>query len=55
MSTSHKPAEADGLRERNAGSALKNETVATKANEKKEVEAEKEKKTFGRTPDGTSM
>lgn len=54
MSTSHEPAMADGLRERNAVPLTDNTTYATKQHVKAEVEKEKSQKTFGRTPDGTS-
>lgn len=55
MSTSHKPAMADGLRERNTVPLTENAIDATKQEIKAEVEKEKAQKTFGRTPDGTSM
>lgn len=54
MSTSHEPAMADGLRERNAVPLTDNAIDATKQDIKAEVEKEKSQKTFGRTPDGTS-
>lgn len=46
---------ADGLRERHAVPEVKSSLDATKQNGNAEVEVEKETKTYGRTPDGTSM
>lgn len=56
MSTSHEPpTRAEGLRERHGLSDVKNAPNVTDAGDAAAVEdAEKEKKTFGRTPDGTS-
>ena len=55
MSKSHEPAMADGLRERNTVPSTENAIDAMKQDIKVEVEREKTQKTFGRTPDGTSM
>lgn len=56
MSTSHEPpTRAEGLRERHGLSDEKNTPNVTDAGDAAAVEElEKEKKTFGRTPDGTS-
>lgn len=56
MSTSHEPpTRAEGLRERHGLSDVKNAPNVTDAGDAAVVEdSEKEKKTFGRTPDGTS-
>lgn len=45
---------ADGLRERHVMPGT-NGVNATKQNGDAEVEVDKETKTYGRTPDGTSM
>jgi hypothetical protein len=49
----------EGLRERHAGQIIREETSSGEASgqhtpQSSEYDAEKEKKTFGRTPDGTS-
>jgi hypothetical protein len=56
MSTSHEPpTRAEGLRERHGLSDVKEVSSSTAAGDAAVVEdVEKEKKTFGRTPDGTS-
>lgn len=56
MSTSHEPpTRAEGLRERHGLSDEKNTPNVINAGDAADVEElEKEKKTFGRTPDGTS-
>lgn len=56
MSTSHEPpTRAEGLRERHGLSDVKDAPNVTDAGDAAAVEElEKEKKTFGRTPDGTS-
>jgi hypothetical protein len=56
MSTSHEPpAQADGLRERHVGADSKGAGGAEGPTGLEKVEeVDKEQKTFGRTPDGTS-
>lgn len=51
------PQNSEGLRERNAAPSTKDDTYASASSSEDEAEdvkaADKEKKTFGRTPDGT--